>query len=206
MASSGGGQWDDAVWAEWAVGLTEPGIDPEDRLATLRAMEEQARANRSRALILLSGALTDILDSLPDTDPWRSVDPERFGTWRDGTDLVPKGDAEVREDVGLAALARPLGREAAELMAQTRHGWEAVARAAQLLDEPVRPLTRAITWATWRRRAYEGGDHWPVMAVFLWIRLSQRAAAGEAVSADRTREWSTSRAKLSDDLYFPVDG
>src|SRR5690606_31520646 len=88
-AAAGASAWDDTTWAAWGVGLVEPLLDPHDRVATLEAMSAQASQHRLRAVTLLAGTLTDLLDSLPDDDPWRHADPAVFGTYRDGLDLVP---------------------------------------------------------------------------------------------------------------------
>jgi hypothetical protein len=192
--------WDDTTWAAWAVGLVEPLIDPYDRVADLESMRAQARSHRLRAVTLLAGTLTDLLDSLPDADPWRHVDAGRFGTYRDGLDLVPTEATEIREDIGLAALARPLGRDGAQLMSDSEHGWENVAHRANELDDPVPPLARAVAWASWRRRVYVGEDTYPVLAVFSWLRRAALVAAGRQVDDADSHERTRLSAKIVDDL------
>lgn len=193
--------WDSAAWAEWAVGLYEPGIDPYDRIATLESMRAQARTHKDRAVTILGGALADIVDSLPDGDTWRrSVTAKQFGTWQDGADLMPRQVGNIREDIGLAALARPLEKEAVQLLRAATKGWKATVKAAEQLEEPVEPLTRALTWATWRRRAYQGQDEWPVLAVFMWINLAKGLEAGVSPDDDFQRAEQKRAAKLPDDL------
>src|SRR5690606_16210734 len=134
-------------------------------------------------------------------DTWRrAVNVKRFGTWRDGTDLMPAQVGNIREDIGLAALARPLEPDAVKLMRAATKGWRAVVEAAGALDEPVEPLTRAISWATWRRRAYQGQDEWPVLAVFMWINLAKGLEEGRSPDDDFQRAEQKRIAKLPDDL------
>ncbi|RXR23626.1 hypothetical protein EQW78_12970 [Oerskovia turbata] len=192
--------WDDTTWAAWAVGLVEPLIDPYDRVADLEAMREQARGQRLRAVTLLAGTLTDLLDSLPDEDPWRHVNPATFGTYRDGLDLVPTEATEIREDIGLAALARPLGREGAKLMSDAQHGWENVAHRASELDDPVPVLARVVSWASWRRRVYVGEDTYPVLVVFSWLRRAALVAAGRQIDDAESHERTRTSARIVDDL------
>ena len=192
--------WDDTTWAAWAVGLVEPLIDPYDRVADLEAMQAQAREHRLRAVTLLAGTLTDLLDSLPDGDSWRHVDPSRFGTYRDGLDLVPTEATEIREDIGLAALARPLGGDGARLMSDAVHGWENAAHRANELADPVPALTRAVAWASWRRRAYIGEDTYPVLVLFSWLRRAALVAAGLQIDDAVSHEMTRASAKIVDDL------
>ena len=192
--------WDDTTWAAWAVGLVEPLVDPYERVTTLEAMRAQASGDRLRAVTLLAGTLADVLDSLPENDAWRHVDPDTFGTYRDGLDLVPTEATEIREDIGLAALARPLGREGAVLVHEAEHGWENVAHAASVLDDPVPPLTRAIAWASWRRRAYVGEDSYPVLVLFSWLRRAALVAAGREIDDDQVRDEMRETARIVDDL------
>lgn len=192
--------WDDTTWAAWAVGLVEPLVDPYDRVATLEAMRDQARGHRLRAVTLLAGTLTDLLDSLPEHDPWRHVDPATFGTYRDGLDLVPTEATEIREDIGLAALARPLGRDGARLMSEAEHGWENAAHAASAQEDPVTALTRAVAWASWRRRVYLGDDSYPVLVLFSWLRRAALVEAGREIDDDPARQQMRASAKIVDDL------
>ncbi|MDF2846646.1 MAG: hypothetical protein K0R97_628 [Oerskovia sp.] len=192
--------WDDTTWAAWAVGLVEPLIDPYDRVADLEAMREQARGHRLRAVTLLAGTLTDLLDSLPEEDPWRHVDPATFGTYRDGLDLVPTEATEIREDIGLAALARPLGREGAQIMSDAEHGWENAAHRANELDDPVPVLARVVSWASWRRRVYVGEDTYPVLVVFSWLRRAALVAAGQQIDDAESHERTRASARIVDDL------
>lgn len=192
--------WDDTTWAAWGVGLVEPLIDPYDRVATLEAMRTQASWHPLQAVTLLAGALTDLVDSLPDDDPWRHVDPSTFGTYRDGLDLVPTEATEIREDLGLAALARPLGRDGAQLLSDAEHGWENVAHGANELDDPVPALTRAVAWVCWRRRVYVGEDTYPVLVVFSWLRRAALVAAGQQIDDASTHDRTRASAKIVDDL------
>lgn len=199
-AAAGASAWDDTTWAAWGVGLVEPLLDPHDRVATLDAMTAQAGHHRLRAVTLLAGTLTDLLDSLPDADPWRRADPSVFGTYRDGLDLVPTEATELTEDIGLAALARPLGRAGARLVGESAHGWENVAHAANELDDPVPALTRAIAWAAWRRRAYLGDDSYPVLVVFAWLRRAALVASGGELDDDAAHERMRESARIVDDV------
>ena len=195
-----GAPWDDTTWAIWAVGLVEPLIDPDDRLATMAAMRAQAKAHPLRAVTLLAGALTDLLDSLPDDDPWRHLDPATFGTYRDGLDLVPSEAVVIAEDIGLAALARPLGHGGARVMSEAQHGWENAEDAANELVDPVRTLKRAVAWAAWRRRVYVGEDSYPVLVVFSWLPRAALIAAGREIDDDLARAEMRASAKIVDDL------
>jgi hypothetical protein len=192
--------WDDTTWAAWAVGLVEPLVDPFDRVTTLEAMRAQAQGHPLRAVTLLAGTLTDLLDSLPEHDPWRHVDPGTFGTYRDGLDLVPTEAMEIREDIGLAALARPLGRDGARLVHEAEHGWENAAHAAISMTDPVPALTRAVAWASWRRRAYVGEDSYPVLVLFSWLRRAALVAAGHEIDDEPAHEEMRETAKIVDDL------
>ncbi len=192
--------WDDTTWAAWGVGLVEPLLDPYDRVADLEAMRLEARGERLRAVTLLAGTLTDILDSLPDQDPWRHVDPKTFGTYRDGLDLIPTEATEIREDIGLAALARPLDRDAVRLVCSAAHGWESVAHDANEFEEPVIPLTRAVAWACWRRRAYLGEDNYPVLVLFSWLRRAALIAGGGALDDELAHQQMRAAAKIVDDV------
>ena len=163
-------------------------------------MRAQAKAHPLRAVTLLAGALTDLLDSLPDDDPWRHLDPATFGTYRDGLDLVPSEAVVIAEDIGLAALARPLRHGGARVMSEAQHGWENAAHAANELEDPVRTLTRAVAWAAWRRRVYVGEDSYPVLAVLsslalglVYWKLTSLVAAGWSRRGLGLSAWLASR-------------
>src|SRR5699024_7573859 len=126
------------------------------------------------------GTVVDIVTTLPAPDPWRRVKEDAFGTWQDGVDLTgPPDQPNVAEDIALGALARPLERGAVRVLATAQYGWPAVARILEMEQEPVLAGTRAVAWATWRRRAYRGaGETWPVVATLKWMRRAERVAAG----------------------------
>jgi hypothetical protein len=194
--------WNDRDWAAWAIGLVEPLIGPCDRTATVQAMHAQAGAHPVRASVLLAGVLCDLAASLPPSDPWQAVDPNRFGTWRDGTDLVDVDVATIREDIGLAALARDLEPDAVRLLAGTSDGWSKLAPVVAALPDPVGSSTRAIAWLAWRRRAYLGaGETYPVLAAFLWLRRAEAAAAGRTVTDDEHYLDVRETARIPDEDY-----
>ncbi len=173
-------EWDDGDWMAWAVGLIEPLIDPGDRVAVAGRIRAQFASHTARATIVMAGVLADVADSLPADDRWRAADATTgFGTWRDGTDLIDVDTVRIREDLGLAALARPLDTDAVGLVVAAFQGFDAVTTVIGSLADPVGPFMRAASWLVWRRRAYLGdGEPLPLLSVSVWLRQAQRAAAG----------------------------
>ncbi|NCD18813.1 MAG: hypothetical protein EOL89_02340 [Actinobacteria bacterium] len=172
--------WSDGEWTAWAVGLIEPLIDPVDRVTVVSKMRAQYAHNQDRATTLMAGVLADLFDSLPEEDTWRAANPVTFGSWRDGTDLVDVDGQQVREDIGLAALARPLDRDAVLMVCAAADGADAVASIIGDADDPVASFTHAASWVTWRRRAYLGhGEPYPLILMHIWLVWAARVAAGE---------------------------
>lgn len=193
------GTWDDSDWSAWAVGLIEPLIDPVDRVTVLERMRAQYVNNTTRATTLMAGVLADLLDSLPEGDMWRNVNPATFGNWHDGTDLVDIDTPHIRDDIGLAALARPLDRDAARMVAAAASGAESVARVLDTAADPVTSFTHAASWLTWRRRAYLGhGEPYPLILVFSWLPRARRAADGEPVTETLEQRRVRAQARITD--------
>lgn len=198
-------EWNDTAWAEWGVGLVDPIIDPRDRILTLEDMHAQAATHPRRAAVLLAGVTCDLIDSLPAADPWRHPDPDAFGTWHDGTDLMPPQVVNVREDIGLVALARPLSPEAVQVITRASAGWSDLADHLETLDDLVAPATRAISRLAWRRNAYLGpGDFFPALSVFTWINIARDVIAGVPPADELTRARNVHTARIPDLDYAPL--
>src|SRR5690606_17158254 len=147
----------------------------------------------------------DLIDSLPAADPWRHPDPDTFGTWRDGTDLMPPQVANVREDIGLAALARPLSPEAVQVITRASAGWSDLADHLETLDDLVVPATRAISRLAWRRTAYLGpGDFFPALSVFTWINIARDGIDVVPPADERPHDRSVHTARIVDPDYAPL--
>lgn len=103
-------------------------------------------AHREATRLFLAGMLSDMMGTLPPSDPWRALsgrvelnlvgtlvpdvdgavtaDGTPFGTWRDALDVTPLIHASPVDDVGLTALAaEDLHPHAAAILAASAYTW-----------------------------------------------------------------------------------
>ena len=195
--------------ATWLVAQCEPLVPTLDRAVAEEAFVAEATTGPARVTWWFAGVIADHVLTLPPPDPWRHLSARvgssltrgrlprppattgavgvrgPFGTVEDGQDLAHPSFAHAPTDVGLAAINSGLSRGGGALLAFAADGWDATARAAQLLYAEHRAqtgdrsaaagryfadLSGALRWAIWRRRAYLGqGDDWTLASGFAWL-------------------------------------
>lgn len=183
------------VWLRrWVVSLFEPLIPLETRAETERHLRTLVRDEPDYFGTFVAGVLVDLVGSLPGSDPWQRVGfktgtefattGSRFGTWRDGTDLIPRQHRDLASDMNLAALAVPLSPTSTHLLAAATAGMSCCRKTMQQLSgEAAEPLfddaTAAIRWAIHRRRAYMGHeDPFVTVTAVAWVTRAERIVQG----------------------------
>lgn len=225
--------WDHEPLVSWLVLLSESLVPPEVGAEIVERAEQACAQNPLRASMWLAGTCADMARSLPANDPWRTLSvrvvnssgpdvvfngsgqvPEQtgatsvagpFGSWRDGTDLVPLAHRSLLADPGLVGLVRPLSPASASFLAVSSRGWEQGRSVLEMLcpgdgGAMFEVAADAIRWATWRRRVYTGPED-PHLATtgMLWLEMVARGTVDEDQRADNAEA-----GFLDDDLYEPV--
>lgn len=200
----------DTGWvSRWVVSMHDPLVDTDSRLEIDEKLTELVGANPHWFAAWFSGHLSDIVRSLDPDDPWRRLKVSndtavhasgaQFGTPSDSEDLARPSVADIRSDIGLAALAPGLPQESALLIAVAGDGWDPVLAWCEknLVTEPVlkdadarrffKIATAALRWAMHRRRLYMGPED-PFIPVngIAWIGRAHKVTSGES--------WDESRA------------
>ncbi|MET4143996.1 hypothetical protein [Arthrobacter sp. UYCo732] len=150
----------------------------------------------------LSGFLSDVVRSLDPDDPWRNLaivegqtvhpDKSPFGTWVDASDIVHVSIEDIRADLGLAALEKPLSDQSAQLVSVAAHGWDAaltwceanMVKAAVLSPEQgadfFKTASSALRWVIHRRRLFSGiEDPFVQVSGVAWIMRADKMTSGE---------------------------
>lgn len=193
----------DSGWvARWVVALCEPLLETEARIQIESQMVELIAERPHWFAAWLSGFLSDVVRSLDPEDPWRNlsivegqtVHPDRspFGTWVDTSDVVHVSIEDIRADLGLAALEKPLNDNAAQLVAVASQGWDAtltwcemnMVTAATLSPEQAdiffKTASSALRWAIHRRRLFSGiEDPFVQVSGVSWISRADKMTSGE---------------------------
>lgn len=193
----------DSGWvARWVVALCEPLLETEARVQIEAQMVELATRHPHWFAGWLSGFLSDVVRSLDPEDPWRNlaivegqtVHPNKspFGTWVDASDIVHVSVEDIRSDLGLAALEKPLSDQAAQMVAVAAKGWDPtltwleanMVTAAFLTPAEganfFRTASQAVRWAIHRRRLFAGmEDPFVHVSAFAWIQRADKITSGE---------------------------
>lgn len=197
--------------SQWAVGLHEPLIGSKSRLYHAMRLDEETRLHPVWAGVWFAGLIADAIQSLPEDDPWRSLSgrihtgddtlvaqgrypvPEHtgatgrngaFGSWHDASDLRTAEMGDPHVDIGLAAVADPLPKEPAALLAFAGLGWAhlntAILLAERESEQSVFELCEpAVRWAYYRRGIYVGRDDpYVVFSAFTWLYRADMSALG----------------------------
>lgn len=200
----------DSGWvARWVVALCEPLLETDARVEIEERMVDLATSHPHWFAAWLSGFLSDIVRSLDPEDPWRNLavvdgqvvhpDKSPFGTWVDASDIAHVSMADIRADLGLAALEKPLSEKAAQLVAVAAAGWDKtltwceaniVTGASLDPDEGAsffKTASAALRWAVHRRRMFYGlEDPFVQVSGVSWIARADKMTSGES--------WDESRA------------
>lgn len=194
----------DQGWvSRFVVSLCEPLLDTGARREIEENLVALIGARPHWCAAWLSGFLSDIVRSLDPEDPWRNLTVTRegqvilpdgtpFGSWVDATDIVKASTSDLRSDLGLAALERPLNENAAQLFAKASEGWDPTLHwlESHLVTAPAidaehakaffRIAVTALRWALHRRRLFVGMEDpfIPVSGV-AWIGRADRMVSGE---------------------------
>ncbi|ACL42342.1 hypothetical protein Achl_4391 (plasmid) [Pseudarthrobacter chlorophenolicus A6] len=193
----------DSGWvARWVVALCEPLLETEARIQIEAQMVELVSRKPHWFAAWFSGFLSDVVRSLDPQDPWRNlsivegqtVHPDRspFGTWVDASDVVHVSIEDIRADLGLAALEKPLNENAAQLISVAAQGWDAtltwceanLVTAATLPPEQgaefFKTASAALRWAIHRRRLFSGiEDPFVQVSGVSWITRADKMTSGE---------------------------
>lgn len=194
----------DSGWvARWVVALCEPLVDTDSRIEIDARMVDLASRRPHWYAAWLSGFLSAIVQSLDPEDPWRNlqvvnnqtVHPNEspFGTWVDATDLVYASVEDIRADLGLAALEKPLSADSAELLTVAAQGWDAtltwcerrLVTATRLGPSDGEALFKttsaAVRWAVHRRRLFSGmEDPFIHTSGVAWTARADKLTSGES--------------------------
>ncbi|MEH0110796.1 hypothetical protein V6N00_13880 [Tersicoccus sp. MR15.9] len=193
----------------WVVALSEPLVSTADRTDIEDHLRALIATNPQWFCAWGAGYLADLIRSLDPEDPWRNLTVENdralhpdgspFGTWTDGTDLVPPEVPDLRADLGLAPLRHELPAGSTVLMALAATGWEPVLAwcEAHLITDVPLPQDRAeavftlfaeaLTWAMYRRRLFTGKED-------TFIPVSGTAWTGRAEKMISGAHWDEARA------------
>lgn len=200
----------DSGWvARWIVALCEPLIDTDARVEIDASMVALVARKPHWFAAWLSGFLSDVVRSLDSEDPWRNLkiadgqvvhpDQSPFGTWVDATDIVHVSMEDIRSDLGLAALEKPIGDDAAQMLAVAAQGWDEtltwceskMVKAATLSPAEAadffKAASSALRWAIHRRRLFYGmEDPFVQVSGVSWIARADKMTSGE--------QWDEARA------------
>lgn len=198
----------------WVLTLVDPLLPVADRDHYLDKMSEVTRSSPDWSQLFFAGVISDMILTLPTTDPWRRLsarvgdvtvgtappdsdgavrpDGNRFGTWRDCTDVIEPVFDHPQLDPALAAVASDLPSQAAVLLAAAAHGWSQarlaaaeVSKTGDLFDA----AHAAMSWSMHRRRAYGvQTDPWPIESVYRWSWRADRSERGQQWPADQVDE------------------
>lgn len=134
------------ILAAWSLTLTEPLLSTHRRAVLEDGLARVHVQSSATAELFLAGLVSDLMQTLPERDPWRSLaarsgdvqvgDPPEglsggvlpdgtvFGSWRNATDLIPLVHQSAYDDPALAALAGDdLDPDAAVVLAAGARGW-----------------------------------------------------------------------------------
>ncbi|QCU77600.1 hypothetical protein E7744_04715 [Citricoccus sp. SGAir0253] len=180
--------------SRWTISRCEPLVSDAYRSAASDELRRLSATEPQWFGLWAAGVLTDLVESLDPEDPWRNTseadgvvvlpDGSPFGTWRNATDLLPVPvEADPALDVGLAALAEPLGLASTRAWLAARSGREAVVAELAAIDVggayPV--AVPAIEWAMFRRRLFMGQeDAYIPQACIAWAARAEHIARAEA--------------------------
>lgn len=200
----------DSGWvARWMVALCEPLLESEARIQIEDHMVELVSRHPHWFAAWLAGFLSDVVRSLDPADPWRNLvvadgqtvhpDKSPFGTWVDANDIVHVSIEDIRSDLGLAALEKPLDEKAAQMIAVAAQGWDPtltwleanMVTAASLTPAEgatfFRVAAQAVRWAIHRRRLFAGlEDPFVQISGVAWIQRADKMTSGE--------QWDEARA------------
>ncbi|GAB4098645.1 hypothetical protein [Sinomonas halotolerans] len=199
----------DSAWvSRWAVCLVDPLVDTEDRAEIDHHVAALVGAAPHWWAAYAAGFISDLVATLDPEDPWRSLtvrdgrvllpNGKPFGNAESFADLVQPAQGDVRADLGLAAVRKPLEPLAAELLATAGTGR---ARAAEFLkahlagreglgpveaDDFFRITAAAVRFAVHRRREFFGHeDPFVLIDGQLWVDRARRVVAGESLDDGR---------------------
>lgn len=203
--------------SRWAINFSVPLLTDSMRIDNRERMRASCVRLPSWASVWFAGVLSDILYTLPGTDPWKHprrdtngvVTDEEFGTWTAATDL---GVSAQLEDVSLsrdyAAIATPLSQPGRDVLAAAAAGFQACRDCLQpqggetdggrMFDIG----SEALTWACFRRGQYLGGeDNFPFEVMVSWGQRAADFLSGREPS--REAEQYVESEKINDALYLP---
>lgn len=195
----------DKQWiAKWLVAAFDPLVGTTARLEIDDNLRRITAESTQWLGIWSTGFLSDLVRSLDPEDTWRNLrivegtvlnqDGTPFGQWPDGTDIAHPQDADIRADLGLAAIAEPLSPSSARLFACAGIGRASAMNCFSELAENAdgdgailwNDIDSSLIWALYRRRQFVGEDFNAPVTGAAWTERADRILAGEP--------WDESRA------------
>ncbi|MGJ9402403.1 hypothetical protein [Arthrobacter sp. KK5.5] len=176
----------------WIVTVTEPLTDARRKVEYERRIVDIATTKAQSVASLFTGAISMLMQALPDEDPWRNLQTTADGdtvmddggalAWDAATDLIPPSSSDLRLDALLSALVDAPDDAGMALLAAGPKGWPATLHRAELSYKLIGPspeeaesmvysLMGALRWAAFRYQSYRGRESvFPTRALSLALQ------------------------------------
>lgn len=217
----------DDVWGQhrwlagvrWAAALAEPLLSWRQRDTLERDLRSAGLDNPPWIAGFLAGVASDMAQSLPEVDPWRSavIGPDGpmtngrpFGRLVDHADLVPQISPDPTIDVALVAVVEPLSPAAAGLIVRAFDGRQAatdwLASVREQADDAamIEAGIDAVLALVFRRRSMIGmSDVFVVDSCWWWSEYTHQALIGEVSwsTVDAYTDDRTAHERIPDNQY-----
>lgn len=178
--------------AAWIVTVTEPLTDARRKVEYERRILDTATTKAQPVASLFTGAISMLMQALPDEDSWRNLQRTDDGdtvmddggalSWDAATDLVPPSSSDLRHDTMLSSLVDAPDDAGMSLLAAGPKGGSATLHQAELSYKLVDPspeeaetmvysLIDALRWAALRYHTYRGRESlFPARALSLALQ------------------------------------
>lgn len=188
----------------WGIALVEPLFSPAQRSSIESDYFQVFVEHPEWWLVHAAGLASDIGQTIPLDDSFRSVsiepdgvarwpDGRLFGTWRDATDVIEESSDAPTTDASFTALeddltpaAAAIARASIEPWAET-HSVISDVLSACGVETCFDATTSAIRFIEHRRRSYglPADDVWPVVSCFTWTWRAYRVIDGIPLDHDQ---------------------
>jgi hypothetical protein len=190
----------------WGISLIEPLFSPKKHADIEHEYRRVLATDPDWWLVHASGLASDVGQTLPIDDRFRSVviepdgvarwpDGSIFGTWRDSLDVIDESSDAPTTDASFTAIEDDLAPAAAAIARTSIEPWRAVHSALSALrdsagdDACFDAATSAIRFIEHRRRSYglPADDIWPLVSCFTWTWRARRFVEGIPLDDDEIR-------------------
>lgn len=208
-------RWEHA--AVWAINFVEPLFTDGMREDNRANMQASCLERPMWAAAWFAGVLSDIVGSLPDRDPWKTlsrdadgmVADKEFGTWTSAIDIgTPIGLDDLSRALKYSAISTVMPSSSRDVFAAAGDGFDTcreclVQRCGRNNGQAVFDIgSRSLAWACFRRRQYLGfEDNFAVQVMSSWGRLADEAVHGRD-RPDESVQYVVSE-KLDNTSYLP---